>query len=119
MSFDTILKDLVARLGAEGAVMHDTDGEMVASFSRSPGSEIDLIGAHNAAIFNMVKEIKHNEIDHGDVCSAVITAGGAKLVISAIKEGYCLVVLLKRSSPTGLALIESEKAVRKIEEEMR
>ncbi len=118
MSFDIILKELATTVGAEGAIMLDYDAEMVAAFSESTTSDIGLIGAHHAVIFNIIKNVSSEKGGKVEVKSVVITTGGNKLIITAIKDGYCLVLVMDKAKSTGLALIESEKTIKKLEEEM-
>lgn len=117
MSFREILKGLVESLGAEGAVMLAHDGELVDSYASSGSIEMDLIGAHHGVIFNIVKDVS-SRYGGSAVESVAIVTGSSRLVISAIKEGYCLVIVLGGRGPLGGPLLQSRKAVERIEEEM-
>lgn len=117
MSFHEILRGLVASLGAEGAVMIASDGEVVDVYASSESIEMDIIGAHHSVIFNAVKDIASRQ-GGAAIKYAAIVAGTSRLVLSAIKEGYCLVVALNGRGPLGRAIFESREAVARIEEEM-
>lgn len=117
MSFHEILRGLVEELGAEGAVMLASDGEVVDVYASKESIEMDIIGAHHSVIFNSVKEIGSRQGGAAIEYAAIVT-GTSRLLLSAIKEGYCLVVALNGRGPVGRALIESRKAVLRIEEEM-
>ncbi|WKZ32982.1 MAG: roadblock/LC7 domain-containing protein [Thermodesulfobacteriota bacterium] len=117
MAFDSILEDLSMRAGANGAILIDWDGEIVASWAASRDVNIDLIGAHHEIILDIVKEAASRH-DRQDVRHLAITTDKAKLAISTVKEGYCLVVALGNERPMGKALFESKRAVERIEEEM-
>lgn len=118
MSFDVILKELATTVGAEGAIMLDYDAEMVAAFSESTTNDIGLIGAHHAVIFNIIKNVSSEKGGKVEVKSVVITTETNKLIITTIKDGYCLVLVMDKSKSTGLALIESERVIAQLEEEM-
>ncbi|HEY4707306.1 MAG TPA: roadblock/LC7 domain-containing protein [Thermodesulfobacteriota bacterium] len=114
--FAQILKDLSMSAVANGAIMIDRDGEIVASWATAP-LEMDLIGAHHGIILSIVKDISSR---HGlsTVRHVAITTDKARLVISTLKEGYCIVMALVRERPVGMALHELEEAVERIEREM-
>lgn len=114
--FAQILKDLSASAGANGAIIIDRDGEIVASWA-AVQLDMELIGAHHGIILSTIKDTSYS---HGvsTVRHVAITTGKARLVISALKEGYCMVMALGRERPIGLALHESEAAVKRIEKEM-
>lgn len=117
MSFREILRELVEVLGAEGAVMLAHDGEVVDAYASIDSIEMDLIGAHFGVIFSFVQDAS---MRHGGsaVESVVVVTESSRLVISAIKEGYCLVIALGGRGAAGRALFESRKARARIEEEM-
>ncbi|MBI2412958.1 MAG: hypothetical protein HYV24_07100 [Deltaproteobacteria bacterium] len=117
MSFREILRGLVESLGAEGAVMLAHDGELVDFYASRDSIEMDLIGAHFGVIFNIVKDVS-SRYGGSAVESVAITTGSSRLVISSIKEGYCLVTALGGRGSLGRALVQSKKAVARIEEEM-
>lgn len=118
MPFTRILKDLTGSMGARGAIMLDHDGEMVASYCEHPGTEIDLVGAHHAIIFNIIKDISAATKPVNGIKNAVITTSGGRLAVCSIKEGYCLVVAMDRSVNEGKAVFESNRAILRLEEEM-
>lgn len=118
MSFDIILRELSERVGAEGAVMLDYDAEKVASYSESTTSDIDLIGAHHAVILNIIKGISAEKEKAEDIKTVIILTENAKLVISAVKDGYCLIIAMGKNRSTSLAVKEAETAVKRIEHEM-
>jgi predicted regulator of Ras-like GTPase activity (Roadblock/LC7/MglB family) len=118
VAFKTILKGLTEATGAEGAALLDKDGELVDSYSRSRDVEIDLIGAHHGIILNAVKEAASRQEASPEVVSVVISTERLRLAIATVKDGYYLVVAVDRARPAGLALFESRRAVKRIEEEM-
>ena len=103
--------------GAAGAIIIDHDGEVVASWASSPEVNIDLIGIHHEIILDIARDAAAS-LDLSGVKRLAITTDKARLAISTIKEGYCLVICLGRERPIGKALYESEKAIERIEEEM-
>lgn len=117
MSFNDILKKLTERAGGVGAIMLDADGEMVASYSRTPSVEMDLIGAHHGIILDIARDAA-SRTSVSNVRTISISTEKNKLAITALKEGYYLVVALPKSKPLGKARYESGKAVPELEEEM-
>lgn len=116
MIFTEILKSLSEKTNANGAVMIDKDGEIVASWSKAADLDMELIGAHYEIVFDAVNEAA---LGHGGkVNSTIISTDAAKIAILAIKEGYCLVVALDRAAHSGKAMREAARAVETIEVEM-
>ena len=115
--FERILNDLSTSAGAAGAIMIDRDGEIVASWAAGPDMQMDLIGAHHGIILSIIKDISSRH-DLSTVGHVAITTDKARLVISTVKEGYCVVMALGRETPVGKALHEAGKAVERIEKEM-
>jgi len=116
MPFNAILKDLALRTRAQGAVMLASDGEIVAGHTESPNVEIDLIGAHHGIVLSAVRETGLHGDD--DVRSVVISTRENHLIISTLKEGYFVVVVLDKRLSPARALFNVKKAARAIEEEM-
>ncbi|MFQ5735626.1 MAG: roadblock/LC7 domain-containing protein [Thermodesulfobacteriota bacterium] len=115
--FNAILKDLTAKAGANGAIMLDHDGELVASYSGSTDLDMDLIGAHHGIILNIIRDASTRSA-FKDVQSVSISTGKTRLAISTLKDGYYLVLATGKALPVGKALFESKKAVRRLEAEM-
>lgn len=118
MPFNTILKELAKRSGANGAVLLSIDGEVVASFADSPALEIDLIGAHHGVILSIIQDAAARLKEPDSVKAVSISTGNARLTICALKEGLCLVLAMNKSKHMGKALTESRKAIEKIEKEL-
>lgn len=116
MIFTEILKSLSERANANGAVMIDKDGEIVASWSAAGDLDMELIGAHYEIVFDAAAQAA--SCHGGKVSSITISTDTAKIAILAIKEGYCLVVSLDRAAHSGKAMCEAARAVETIEEEM-
>ncbi|MBI2401084.1 MAG: roadblock/LC7 domain-containing protein [Deltaproteobacteria bacterium] len=116
MIFTEILKSLSEKANANGAVMMDKDGEIVASWSKSADLDMELIGAHYEIVLDAANEAASG--CGGKVSSITISTDTAKIAILAIKEEYCLVLALDRAAPSRKAMLEAARAVEKIEEEM-
>lgn len=116
MIFTEILKSLSERTDARGAVMIDKDGEVVASWSKAAGLDMELVGAHYEIVFDAAVEAASGF--GGKVSSVVISTDTTKLAILAIKEEYCLVVAIDRAAPSGKVMREAATAVETIEAEM-
>ena len=116
MDFTCILKGLSEKVHAQGAAMIDRDGEVVASWSRANGPDMELVGAHYEIILDSANEAA--SIRANQVKSVFISTDTAKIAIMPIKEGYCLVVALDRKAPSGMVLAEAAKTIEIIEVEM-
>ena len=116
MIFTEILKSLSERAGAQGAVMIDKDGEIVASWSKVADLDMELIGAHYEIVLDAAVEAAFG--CGGPVSSITISTDTAKIAILAIKEEYCLVLALDRAAPSGKVMLEAARAVETIKEEM-
>lgn len=118
MPFKKILRGLVERSGAAGAVILDRDGEILDKFSEDAHLDLDLIGAHYGVILGIVKDAAGRQRDFGEVGSVSILTEKTRLSICAIKDGYYLVVASGRKTLAGRTLLESSKAIKMIEAEM-
>lgn len=116
-AFRTILEDLTRSSRAHGAAMLAGDGEVVELYSGEASVEMDLIGAHHTIVYNMAKDAAAAEGGTG-ISSVGVTTGASRLLITSLKDGYCLVLAMDRKGYMGRALFESRKAARLIEEEM-
>ena len=123
MSFKKILDNLVSRSGAKGAVMVAGDGEVVEASEPGGASagdgplELDLVGAHNAVVLDLVKEVAENS-ELGSVESVMVSTGDARLAVTVLKEGYMVVAVMDREARSAQVLFESKCAVEQIEAEM-
>ena len=118
MTFQETLQEFANATGAKGAVMLAWDGETVASYAAGAGTEMDLIGAQHAPVLDIIKEASSRHDPSASVQTIFITSAFARLSISVIKDNYCLVASLERFTPMGKVIVESRKAVQRIEEEM-
>ncbi len=118
MPFKRILKDLTTRTQAEGAIMLDWEGEAVDMFANTEEMELDAIGAHKGIILNLLKEAVAKDPSSGEVESVGISTDGYRIAISVVKDGYYILVAMKKTRPFGKAFFESRKAVKELMVEM-
>ncbi len=118
MTFQETLQEFANAVGAKGAVMLAWDGEAVASYAANADTGMDLIGAQHAPVLDTIKEACSRHDPSAPVKTIFITSAFARLSISVIKDNYCLVASLERFTPMGKVIVESRKAVQRIEEEM-
>lgn len=115
MIFNELLKALAGRIQARGAVMIDKDGEIVASWTAA-GLDMALVGAHYEIVLDAANEVS---LRHGGPAGSIfIKTVSWTIAILAIKEGYCLVLVMDRAALFGKVLLEAERTVREIETEM-
>ncbi len=118
MSFEKILEGLIETAGVAGAVMVAHDGEVVASAVQPGARDMELVGAHYAVVLDLIKNAGLR-IDAGaGLSSIVVSTKRFRQVMTVIKDGYCLIVLINRDAPSGRVLMESRKTVERIEEAM-
>ncbi len=121
MAFEKILKGIAVMSGVAGVVMVAEDGEVVASVAGPAGPadlEMDLVGAHYALALDRIKEAGSRVNPEAEVRHIVASTAGFKQLITVIKDGYSLVVIMKRQALSGRVLFESGRIVKEIEEEM-
>jgi predicted regulator of Ras-like GTPase activity (Roadblock/LC7/MglB family) len=118
MPFEKILEDLIEMAGVVGAIMVAHDGEVVASAAAPGAPDMDLVGAHYAVVLDMIKDAGLRVDAGAGVNSIVVSTERFRQVMTVIKDGYCLVVLIERHAPSGRVLLESGKTVERIEEAM-
>ncbi len=118
MSFEKILGDLTGMAGVVGAIMVAHDGEVVSSAAQPGARDMDLVGAHYAVVLDLIKDAGLRVDAGAGVNSIVVSTKRFRQVMTVIKDGYCLVVLIKRDAPSGRVLLASRKTVERIEEEM-
>ena len=107
--------------GVEGVVMVAEDGEVVASVAGPAGPvglEMDLVGAHYALALDRIKEAGSRVNPGAEVRHIIASTARYKQMITVIKDGYSLVVIMKRQALSGRILFESGRIVKEIEEEM-
>jgi len=117
MAFESILKELTGKSGASGAIMLANDGEVVAYHTDEAGLDIDLIGAHHGVILDIIRDASKRS-DFKDIKSVSITTDTNRLAISTLKEGYYIVLAMRKALPIGRALYESGRAAKMLEQEM-
>ncbi len=124
MSFKKILDKLVERSGALGAVMVAGDGEVVeasglnGSSELGEGLELDFVGAHYAVVLDLLAGVAEQSPELDPVETVTVSTGRARLAVTALKEGYMVVVLMGRAVSSARAAYESRNAVKMIELEM-
>ena len=119
MAFEKILRGIIGISGVVGVVMVAQDGEVVASWAAPDGLEMDLVGAHYALALARIKEAGARVNPDAEVRSVIASTARFKQLITVIKDGYSLVIIMKKHALSARVLFESGKIVREIEEEMR
>ncbi|MCK5237559.1 MAG: hypothetical protein KAR06_11345 [Deltaproteobacteria bacterium] len=118
MPFKRILRELSERVGADGAIMLDWEGEAVDSFSNSEKLELDAIGAHKGIILNMIQQVSMKSSAAEDVQSIGISTNDYKIAIAVIKDGYYILLVMSKNKPLGKAFFEARKSAKELLKEM-
>ena len=109
MPFRAMLSSLVERApGARGAVFCDFEGEFVELVVRDPSlSDYDMkvFGAQMAAAW-LNLQTHASENGAGGIVELRLGCSGGTLLCRALRDGYYVVLLIARGSPSGLAAFE-------------
>ena len=106
MPFRPLLTALMERAaGARGAVLCDSEGEFVELVVRDPAvSEYDMkvFGAQMAAAWATL-QANSSERGAGGIVEMRLGCAGGTLLCRSLRDGYYVVLLLGRGSPTAPA----------------
>ena len=81
----------------------DHEGEaVVVSDSQIPSSDLQVIGAYSGIFLSTARRVC-SEMEFGETDRLKVACGGSHLLITAMKEGYYLVLVLSHESHEGLA----------------
>lgn len=122
MPFRGILEDLTLRVGAEGAILLDWEGERVDAYSPNPemqGHQLDVMGAHKGIILHLVTELVKEHQDKDDsVTSINISTDKKKVFLWSLVDGYYLLVTTDKNCFSGKVLNECRKTAKILTKEM-
>ncbi len=112
-----MLSSLVERApGARGAVFCDFEGEFVELVVRDPGlSEYDMkvFGAQMAAAWLNLQN-NSSERGAGGIVEMRLGCAGGSLLCRSLRDGYYVVLLVARGTPSALAAFELQHAAAEI-----
>ncbi len=124
MSFRLILEELTTKSRATGAIMLDSEGEMVDCYSTEKHHDLDAIGAHKGIILFLMRQVTANHghsingIQDDKLKSIGIKTTHGKILIRTLKEDYYVVVTMNGAGTLGQASYEAGRAADKLELEM-
>lgn len=99
MSFQNILEEMVTKVdGSVAALFIDYDGEAVDVAGRELSRhDLQVIGAYQGIFLDRVRKICA-VVAHGDPVRFKIDMEGSSFLNTVLRDGYCLVLVLKKGS---------------------
>lgn len=89
--------------GAVGAIIVDYDGEAVVSSSDDFATyDLQVVGAYGGIFLDHLKRITH-ESNFGTPVSFVINGAEARLLHHVLRDGYFIVVILRKEASVAMA----------------
>jgi predicted regulator of Ras-like GTPase activity (Roadblock/LC7/MglB family) len=119
MSLRTTLQRLLDQTdGSLGAIFLDHEGEAVESVTAilSP-YEMQVVGAYNGIFLSRLNRICA-ALDHGSPEGFKIEAEQSSMLVSNLKDGYYLVLVLNKQASEGLAWHQLKLASETLREEI-
>lgn len=102
MPYQRLMNEMVQTLrGASGAVFLDQEGEaVVTAGDRLAKYDLQVIGAYAGIFLSNLKRTCH-AIDFGEAERFKLECSGSTLLITELKDGYYLVLVLEPAAPEG------------------
>jgi len=119
MPYRNTLEELVNRIPqAIGAILIDWEGEAVQEYCHCTPYDMRFMAAHQAIIFNMLRELNRNKGEDSVIQDFAITTDQAHLIIGCIDDDYSLMMSADRNGPLLLALHHFRDTVAKLRREL-
>jgi predicted regulator of Ras-like GTPase activity (Roadblock/LC7/MglB family) len=104
--------------GSLGAIFLDHEGEAVDSVTATLSPyEMQVVGAYNGIFLSRLNRICA-ELNHGTTEGFKIEAEHSRMLVSNLKDGYYLVLVLNREASEGLAWHQLKLASEALREEI-
>ena len=116
IKYHEILQDLIENSGAEGAVLISVDGLSIASVL-PVGADEDRVSAMGAAILSLGERVT-SELNKGNLDQLYIKGSTGYVIFTGIKDVAVLGVLAPVNAKLGLLLMEIQRTVKKLEQEL-
>jgi predicted regulator of Ras-like GTPase activity (Roadblock/LC7/MglB family) len=111
-----LLEELIRDSGAEGAVLISVDGLTIASALPSSADE-DRVAAMGAAILSLGERVV-SELKKGELEQLYIKGSTGYVIFTGIKDVAVLGVLAPVNAKLGLLLMEIQRTIKKLEQEL-
>ncbi len=119
MPYRSILEKLVNRTPHSiGAILVDWEGEAVQEFCHCTPYDMRFMAAHQAIIFNRLRQLSSSNDSGGMVLDFSITTDQAHLIIGCIDVDYSLMMSVDRKCPLHLALYHFRDTVTELRREI-
>lgn len=111
---DWLLNDLVEKLaGVRHAVVHSTDGLLLANSSRMSREDAEHFSAMSCTLYGLSRSAGHR-FDGGRVRQAVIELDHAVLFVTAAGDNACLALQTTADANLGMVAYEMNMTVQRV-----
>jgi len=114
--YQEVLEMLVREAGAEGCVLVSVDGLPIASVL-PPSVDEDRVSAMGAAILSLAERVT-TELNKGLLEQVYIKGSKGYVIFTGVKDLAVLGVLAPSNAKLGLLLMEIQRAIKKLEQEL-
>jgi hypothetical protein len=116
VKYTELLEEFIRDSGAEGAVLVSVDGLAIASVLPSSADE-DRVAAMGAAILSLGERVA-SELNKGSLDQLYIKGSTGYVIFTGIKDVAVLGVLAPVNAKLGLLLMEIQRTIKKLEQEL-
>jgi hypothetical protein len=116
VKYAELLEEFIRNSGAEGAVLVSVDGLAIASVLPNTADE-DRVAAMGAAILSLGERVA-SELNKGNLDQLYIKGSTGYVIFTGIKDVAVLGVLAPVNAKLGLLLMEIQRTIKKLEQEL-
>ncbi len=116
VKYNEILENFIRDSGAEGAVLVSVDGLAIASVL-PPSADEDRVAAMGATILSLGERVT-SELQKGTLEQLYIKGSSGYVIFTGIKDVAVLGVLAPVNAKLGLLLMEIQRTIKKLEQEL-
>jgi hypothetical protein len=116
VKYTEVLGEFIRDSGAEGAVLISVDGLAISSVLPSAADE-DRVAAMGAAILSLGERVT-SELKKGNLEQLYIKGSTGYVIFTGIKDVAVLGVLAPVNAKLGLLLMEIQRTIKKLEQEL-
>ncbi len=119
MPFKAMMRELVNDVpGATGAIFVDWEGESVDNYSVDEDTyQLKVVGAYKGVILNIINEAQRSS-GSGPVKCVIVKMENFNILMTPVKDGYHVVLVVENGSLLSRAAFRMEKIVHDLIAEM-
>nr|WP_221333607.1 roadblock/LC7 domain-containing protein [Nocardia transvalensis] len=110
---NTLLDELVDRLGLRHAVVHSADGLLIARSSAMDRADAEHFGAMSATLYGLARSAG-SRFDGGGVRQAVIELDRAVLFVTAAGDNTCIALQATDTANLGMVAYETNLTAQRV-----